>query len=46
MIVEKMAFGKGIEALLKDYPFLEEADVRAALLYAAKSLANEEVFAA
>jgi len=46
MIVEKMAFGKGIEALLKDYPFLEEADIRAALLYAAKSLANEEVFAA
>ncbi|MGD2084680.1 MAG: DUF433 domain-containing protein [Candidatus Aminicenantes bacterium] len=46
MIVEKMAFGKGIETLLKDYPFLEEADVRAALLYAAKTLANEEVFVA
>lgn len=46
MIVEKMAFGNGIEALLRDYPFLEEADVRAALLYAAKCLANEEVYVA
>ena len=46
MIVEKMAFGNGIETLLKDYPFLEEVDVRAAILYAAKCLANEEVFVA
>lgn len=46
MIVEKMAYGMGIETLIEDYPFLEEADIRAALLYAAKSLANEEVFVA
>lgn len=45
-IVEKMAYGMGIDTLIKDYPFLEEADIRAALLYAAKSLANEEVFVA
>jgi uncharacterized protein (DUF433 family) len=46
LIIEKLAFGTNIESILQDYPFLEEADVRAALLYAANSLANEEVFVA
>jgi uncharacterized protein (DUF433 family) len=46
LIIEKLAFGTDIELLLQDYPFIEEADIRAALLYAAKSLANEEVFVA
>ncbi len=44
LIIEKLAFGDNIESVLRDYPFLEEADVRAALLYAANSLAREEVF--
>ncbi len=46
LIIEKLAFGTDIALLLKDYPFLEEADVRAALLYAARSLAHEEVYVA
>lgn len=46
IVVEKLAYGHTIEELKKDYPFLTEDDIRAALLYAAKRLANEEVFAA
>ena len=46
IIVEKLAYGHTIEDLKKDYPFLTEDDIRAALLYAAKRLAHEEVFAA
>lgn len=44
IIVEKVAFGATIEDLRKDYPFLKGDDVRAALLYAAKRLANEEIY--
>lgn len=46
LIVEKIAFGATFESLNKDYPFLAEDDVKAALLYAARRLAHEEVFAA
>jgi uncharacterized protein (DUF433 family) len=46
MIVEKIAYGATIEDLKSEYPFLKEEDVRAALLYAARRLAHEEVFAA
>jgi uncharacterized protein (DUF433 family) len=46
IIVEKMAYGQTVEDLKKDYPFLKEEDIRAALLYAAKRLALEETFAA
>ena len=46
LIVEKIAFGATVETLKKDYPFLTEDDVRAALLYAAKRPAHEEVYAA
>jgi len=46
LIIEKLAYGETIQDLRKDYPFLAEDDVRAALLYAAKCLAHEEVFAA
>lgn len=46
LVVEKIAFGATVETLKKDYPFLTEDDVRAALLYAAKRLAHEEVYAA
>jgi len=43
IIVQKIAFGETIESIRKDYPFLTEDDIRAALLYAAKRLAHEEV---
>jgi len=46
IIVEKIAYGETIEDLKRDYPFITENDVKAALLYAAKRLANEEVYAA
>jgi uncharacterized protein (DUF433 family) len=46
IIVEKIAYGATLETLMKDYPFLTDDDVKAALLYAAKRLAHEEVFAA
>lgn len=44
LIVEKVAYGETIENLKKDYPFLTEDDIRAALLYAAKCVAFEEVY--
>ena len=46
IIIEKLAFGENLKDLKKDYPFLTEDDVKAALLYAAKTLAHEEIYAA
>jgi uncharacterized protein (DUF433 family) len=46
IIVEKVAYGATIDDLRKDYPFLKEDDIRAAILYAAKRLANEEIYEA
>ncbi|MBM4147377.1 MAG: DUF433 domain-containing protein [Nitrospira sp.] len=46
IIVEKLAYGQTFDDLKKDYPFVTEDDIRAALLYAAKSIAREEVYAA
>ena len=46
IIVEKIAYGETKEELKKDYPFLADEDIKAALLYAAKRLAHEEVYAA
>jgi uncharacterized protein (DUF433 family) len=46
IIIEKVAYGATTEDLRKDYPFLKEDDIRAALLYAAKRIANEEVYEA
>jgi uncharacterized protein (DUF433 family) len=46
IIVEKIAYGETAEDLKKDYPFLKDEDIKAALLYAAKRLALEETFAA
>jgi len=46
IIVEKISYGETIEDLKRDYLFITENDVKAALLYAAKRLANEEVYAA
>lgn len=45
IIIEKLAYGETVEDLKRDYPFLTEDDIRAALLYAAKRLAHEEVYA-
>lgn len=45
LVVEKLATGESIAQLLEDYPFLKEEDVRAALLYSARSLSREEVYA-
>ncbi|NJD37878.1 MAG: DUF433 domain-containing protein [Geobacter sp.] len=45
LVVEKLATGESITQLLEDYPFLKEEDVRAALLYSARSLSREEVYA-
>jgi len=44
IIVEKVAYGLTFDELKKDDPFLTYDDIRAALLYAAKRIANEEVF--
>ena len=46
IIIEKLAYGESFEELRKDYPFITEDDIKAALLYAAKSLSHEEVYAA
>lgn len=46
IVVEKIAYGTTVEAMQKDYPFTTTDDIRAALLYAAKSLAHEEIYAA
>ncbi len=46
IIVEKIAYGAAFKDIKKDYPFITTDDVRAALLYAAKSLAHEEIYAA
>ncbi len=46
IIMEKLAYGATIEDMKRDYPFITEDDIKAALLYAAKRLACEEVYAA
>ena len=46
IIIEKIAYGASIEVLQRDYPFLKKEDISAALLYAAKCLAHEEIYAA
>jgi uncharacterized protein (DUF433 family) len=46
ILIEKMAYGETIEDLKKDYPFLKDDDIRAALLYAAKRVELEETYAA
>lgn len=46
IIVEKIAYGAAFEDIMKDYPFIAKDDIRASLLYAAKSVAHEEIYAA
>ena len=45
IIVEKIAYGSTSQEILHQYPFLEEEDINAALLYAAKIMNSEEVYA-
>lgn len=45
LLVEKVAFGTSTQELLDDYPFLTADDIRAALLYSARCVSAEEVFA-
>jgi len=44
MILELLAKGATPEEILEDYPQLEPEDIRAALLYAHRLVAGEEVF--
>jgi uncharacterized protein (DUF433 family) len=43
-ILKALAANISIEDLLEDYPELELEDIKAALLYAAESLKNEQIF--
>ncbi|HIJ95986.1 MAG TPA: DUF433 domain-containing protein [Desulfuromonadales bacterium] len=45
LLVEKVAFGTSTQELLEDYPFLTKDDINAALLYSARCLSAEEVYA-
>lgn len=43
LILEKLADGETYQELMRDYPILGEDDIRAALLYAARTISLEEV---
>ncbi len=45
LLVERVAFGSSFEELMSDYPFLVEEDIKAALLYSARCITAEEVYA-
>ena len=42
LIVEKVAYGSSYDEILDSYPFLKVKDIQAALLYAAKTVSQEE----
>jgi uncharacterized protein (DUF433 family) len=44
IIVKLVADGATDKEILKDYPQLTKEDIKAALLYAAKILRNEEIY--
>ena len=44
LVVKMLAQGIGEDEILKEYPRLESADIKAALAYASVVLSNEEVF--
>lgn len=46
LVVEKLAYGATFDDLKADFPFITDEDIRSALLYAAKCLSREEVYAA
>lgn len=44
LVVKLVANGTTEEDILKDYPQLTKADIKASLLYAAKLVGNEEIY--
>ncbi|MFZ2957628.1 MAG: DUF433 domain-containing protein [Candidatus Ozemobacteraceae bacterium] len=46
ILIEKLAYGATFDSLKQDYPFICNEDIQAALLYSAKMLGSEEIFAA
>lgn len=45
LLVRMVAHGISFDEILQEYPHLERQDIQAALLYAAFSVANEEILA-
>jgi len=45
IILEKLGYGTSEEEIIKEYPFLKNEDIKASLLYAAKTLSFEEILA-
>ena len=45
LILEKLAYGRSEQEIIKEYPFLKLEDIRAAILYAAKVISLEEEIA-
>ena len=43
-ILELLSSGMSMEEILAEYPHLEREDILAAIEYAAKTVANEEIF--
>ena len=43
MIVEAMSAGRTVEQLLADFPYLEDADIREALAFAARLAEGHEI---
>jgi uncharacterized protein (DUF433 family) len=43
MLLGQLAAGRGIDEILRDYPYIERADVLAALEYAAAAVNEREV---
>lgn len=42
IIIEKLTYGETEDEILNEYPFLKKDDIKAALLYAAKTVSLEE----
>lgn len=42
IILEKLAYGSTEDELIKEYPFLKEEDIKAALLFASKVISMDE----
>jgi uncharacterized protein (DUF433 family) len=43
IVVEAIAAGRTVEQLLGDFPYLEEADIRAALAFAAQLAPGHDI---
>jgi uncharacterized protein (DUF433 family) len=43
MLIESLAAGRTVEQVLEDFPYLEEADVRAALAFAAQLAQGHDI---